>query len=215
MSFTKAGRPRMCEGNNGIQRTKTCSSFASRGPSAATCHSCAPGKHRLRNRRDSQRATKSRPNVTPGGRLQFVDDRGQLQPINQMLSLLDAISIKAATLSATFTGGYHRDRAPGGTTPPYIVATMIATPSQAMYGATRRGEDHVRLAAIGIGHDATLTNFEALTAAFDDAILTLASGQNFDSQRLSDPIGTLFGQVDGDGNELWQWSAEYRFSVRN
>jgi hypothetical protein len=132
-----------------------------------------------------------------------------------MKALLDAIATQAATLSATFTGGYHRDRAPGGTTPPYIVATMIATPSQAVYGAIRRGEDHIRLSAIGIGHDATAANFETLTAAFDDAILILSSGTNYDSQRLSDPLGTLFSEVDGDGNELWQWSAEYRFSVRS
>ncbi len=92
---------------------------------------------------------------------------------------------------------------------------MIAAPSNAVYGSTRRGEDHIRLSAIGIGHDATLTKFETLTAAFDDAILSLSSGQNFDSQRLGDPIGNLFGTVDGDGNELWQWSAEYRFSVRS
>ena len=81
-----------------------------------------------------------------------------------------------------------------------------------MYGDTRRGS-HVRLAAIGIGHDAT--DELALTAAFDDAILTLASGKT--STHNASPIirHAIQPEVDGDGNELWQWSAEYRFSVRN
>lgn len=134
-----------------------------------------------------------------------------------MKTLLDAIYLQftgSPTLTAAFPGGVHRDLAPENTANPYVVSTMVAAPSQAMYGTNRRADVYVRFSAVGVGHDATLALIETFTGVFDDSVLSLTSGQNYDALRVSDPVGFMEPKVNTDGDEVWRWTVEYRYSVR-
>jgi hypothetical protein len=107
-----------------------------------------------------------------------------------MLSLLEAISTKFAgdsTLTAAFPGGLWGDAAPEGMALPYVIQSVIGAPMTWFYGSRSLVQVQVRLSAYGIGRDATLAKGETLAAAFKDAILTLASGQNLDARQVSDP----------------------------
>jgi hypothetical protein len=134
-----------------------------------------------------------------------------------MQALLDAINTKFTTttaLTSAFPGGYSRERAPETTAMPYVVSTLIAAPSQAVYGTTRHSQPYIRFSAVGIGHDAILALIETFCGVFDDVILTLSSGQNYDSQRVTEPVSLLEPSTDSNNQEIWRWSVEYRFSVR-
>lgn len=134
-----------------------------------------------------------------------------------MQALLDAINSKftgTPSLVSAFPGGYCRDRAPEGTAMPYVVSSVIASPSQPVYGNAKHSQTHIRFSAVGIGHDAIAALIETFDGVFDEAILTLSAGTNYDSTRLTDPIPMLEPSVDASGQEIWRWSVEYRFSVK-
>lgn len=122
----------------------------------------------------------------------------------------------SATLTAAFPGGIHGDRAPEGTTAtPYLIYTVIGGPSDKMFGGAERSEVTVRFQAVGVGKNATGQAMNTFTGVFDDAILSLGTGQNCNCTRTTRPIPSLYGPVDGSGNELWMWRATYVYAIRN
>jgi hypothetical protein len=133
-----------------------------------------------------------------------------------MLELLNAIYLKFTSngaLVAAFPGGFHRDQAPENQPMPYLVSKVLTSKLQYSYQGVCRSETTIRLSAYGIGHDATGALAEQLVGAFDDALLTLASGTNDTVTRLTDPVPVLH-QHDAQGNDVWAWSVEYGYGVR-
>jgi hypothetical protein len=133
-----------------------------------------------------------------------------------MLPLLNAIYSKftsTGALTTAFPGGMHRDQAPEGTAMPYVVSRVLSSKIEYSYGGACRAETQIKFSAYGIGHDATATLANALISAFDDALLTLSSGTNDSVTRLGDAVPVL-NKHDGLGNDVWEWSATYDYSVR-
>jgi hypothetical protein len=132
-----------------------------------------------------------------------------------MLPLLNAIYTKfttSGTLTSAFPGGLFRDRAPETTSLPYVVSHVVQSKLEYSYGGPCRSDTQVKFSAYGVGHDATGTLMNALTAAFDDARLTLATGVNDTVTRMGDPIPILH-KHDGHGNDVWEWSVVYEYSI--
>jgi len=133
-----------------------------------------------------------------------------------MLPLLNAIYSKftsTGALTTAFPGGMHRDQAPEGTALPYVVSHVVSSKVEYAYGGACRSDTQVKFSAYGIGHDATAALMDTLTGAFDDALLTLSTGTNDTITRLGEPTPVLH-KHDGQGNDVWEWSATYEYSVR-
>ena len=134
-----------------------------------------------------------------------------------MLPLLNAIYSKfnsTGTLTSAFPGGLHRDQAPEGTAMPYVVSRVVSTKVEYAYGGACRSDTQVKFSAYGVGHDATGTLINLLTGAFDDAPLTLSTGTNDSVTRLGEPA-PLLHKHDAQGNDVWEWSVNYDYSVRS
>jgi hypothetical protein len=133
-----------------------------------------------------------------------------------MIPLLNAIYSKfnsAGALASAFPGGMHRDQAPEPTAMPYVVSKVVSSKVEYAYGGACRSDAQVKFSAYGVGHDATGTLVNALTSAFDDALLTLSSGVNDSVTRVGEPVPLLHKQ-DGEGNDVWEWSVTYEYSVQ-
>jgi hypothetical protein len=131
-----------------------------------------------------------------------------------MMPLLNAIYSKfTSALAGTFPGGLHRDQAPEGTAMPYVVSRVVSSRIEYAYGGACRSDTQIKFSAYGVGHDATGALMGALTGAFDDALLTLASGTNDAVTRLGDSAPALH-KHDAQGNDVWEWSVTYDYSVR-
>jgi hypothetical protein len=133
-----------------------------------------------------------------------------------MIPLLNAIYSKftsTGALASSLPGGMHRDQAPEGTVMPYVVSRVVASKTEYAYGGACRSDTQVKFSAYGVGHDATGSLVDALTGAFDDALLALSSGTNDTVTRLGDPV-PLLHKHDADGNDVWEWSVTYEYSVR-
>ena len=135
-----------------------------------------------------------------------------------MITDLDAaiVSLFNATgsLTTAFPGGIHADVAPEGTAMPYMVFRYISAPSSIVYGDTNRTVANVRFSAVGIGKTATGVKMNAFMTAFDGIPLSLASGQNYFSITDGDPIPNLYAPRLGTTDEVWQWSASIKYSIR-
>ncbi len=132
-----------------------------------------------------------------------------------MLPLLNAIYAKFiadAALVAAFPGGLYRDRAPEGTTMPYVVSRIVASKVSYAYGGPYRTDTELRFSAYGIGHDAIGSDMQTLLGSFDDALLTLSSGTNDSVTRCGEPT-PLLHRHDAAGNDVWEWSVTYTYSV--
>jgi hypothetical protein len=132
-----------------------------------------------------------------------------------MLQLLNAIYTRFTTtgaLTSAFPGGLFRDRAPEAIALPYVVSHVVQSKLEYSYGGACRSDTQIKFSAYGVGHDATGTLMNALTTAFDDALLTLSNGANDTVTRLGDPIPVLH-KHDAMGNDVWEWSAVYEYSV--
>jgi hypothetical protein len=132
-----------------------------------------------------------------------------------MLPLLNAIYTRftaTGALTAAFPGGLFRDRAPETTALPYVVSHVVQSKLEYSYGGACRSQTQVKFSAFGIGHDATGTLMNALTATFDDALLMLSNGTNDSVTRLGDPIPVLHKR-DGQGNDVWEWAVVYEYSI--
>ena len=82
-----------------------------------------------------------------------------------MLTLLNALFSRFSAdsaLTTAFPGGFHRDRAPQGTTMPYLVSKVMSSDAHVSYGGSTRSVVQIRLAAYGVGHDAAGTLAEML-----------------------------------------------------
>ncbi len=132
----------------------------------------------------------------------------------QLLNAIQAAFTGNGALTAVFPGGIHRDIAPEGTAFPYVVTSVIASPTRTMYGQAKRTDTSIRFSAVGEGHNATGTAMDALTAAFDDVTLTLSSQQNCNVLRMGDPIPLREPGLSANGKEVWRWTCEYQYSVR-
>jgi hypothetical protein len=132
-----------------------------------------------------------------------------------MLPLLNAIYTRfttTGTLTAAFPAGLFRDRAPEATALPYVVSHVVQSKLEYSYAGACRSDTQIKFSAYGVGHDATGTLMNALTAAFDDALLTLSNGTNDTVTRLSEPIPVLH-KHDAMGNDVWEWGVVYEYSV--
>jgi hypothetical protein len=132
-----------------------------------------------------------------------------------MLPLLNAIYAKftaSPALVAAFPGGLFRDRAPEGTTMPYLVSHVAGSKVQYAYGGIYRTDTEVRFSGYGVGHDATGSALTTLLAGFDDVLLALSSGTNDSVTRSGEPVPVLH-RHDSQGNEVWEWSVTYTYSV--
>ncbi len=136
-----------------------------------------------------------------------------------MQALLAAIITKftaTGSLTAAFPGGLWAGLAPEGTVLPYAVYTTLTSPTQFAYGTGHAlDQAHIRFSSVAIGSNTSLTNLETLQSVFDDFILTLSSGQNFDSRRLYAPSGFPEPTLSSDGQQIWRYSTEYQYHVRN
>lgn len=135
-----------------------------------------------------------------------------------MLALTQAIYTKftsTTALTTAFPGGMFPERAPEGATMPFAVTVLVSTPTQATYGNHQIDDVVYRFSAVGIGHDATGAILETLMGVYDNAILTLSSGTMFDATRIKGPFRFLEPNVDAAGQEIWRWSVDYKYSVRN
>jgi len=132
-----------------------------------------------------------------------------------MLPLLNAIYSRFtgnSSLTTAFPGGLHRDRAPEGTPMPYIVSRVVACDTEHSFGGPSRTRTQVRFSAFGVGHDATGSLIEVLTSAFDNALLSLASGTNDSVVRTGGAIPVLHAH-DAKGNDVWEWAVVYEYAV--
>jgi hypothetical protein len=141
-------------------------------------------------------------------------------------TLEDAIYAKAVATSAittafpgTTVGGitppvaFFSDLAIEGTALPFIVQTVIATPSTLKYGGVQRSECRYQFAIYaGGGKSAALLKAKTFTDVFDDLILTLATGKNVNTMRMNEPMARLESR-DANGNEVWQATVEYEFVI--
>lgn len=133
-----------------------------------------------------------------------------------MIPLLNAIYSKftsSGTLTSAFPGGLHRDQASEGTAMPYVVSKVVSSKMEYAYGGACRSDTQIQFSAYGVGHDATGTLMDTFTSAFDDGLLTLPSGTNDSVTRLGEPAPSLHKQ-DGEGNDVWEWSVTYDYSVQ-
>jgi hypothetical protein len=132
---------------------------------------------------------------------------------------LDAAIVLAftgnGTLTSAFPGGIHGDRAPETTVFPYLIYTVISAPSQQVYGGTDRADVIVRFAAVGEGKTVVGALMTTFKGVFDNTILSLGTGQNCNVVRSGRCIPMLFSPIDAGGNEVWSWTTEYRYSIRN
>ena len=120
----------------------------------------------------------------------------------------------SAPLTAAFPGGLWLGEAPEGTAMPYVVQTTVAAPLTSGYGGRRYADGVViDFAAYGDDHDAVGAAMDTLTGVFDDALLPLATGTMFDTRRTAGPADQLM-PPDGNGQDVWQWRASYRFAVQ-
>ena len=132
-----------------------------------------------------------------------------------MLPLLNAIFAKFTSDSAlvsAFPGGLHRDQAPESTAMPYLVSQVIHSKLEYSYSGPLRTETQIRFRAFGVGHDATGAVVDLLVSHFDDALLTLSSGTNTSVTRLGDSVPVLH-KHDAGGNDVWEWSVVYEYTV--
>jgi hypothetical protein len=132
-----------------------------------------------------------------------------------MLPLLNAIYTKftaSSALVAAFPGGLFRDRAPEGTTMPYLVSHVAGSKVEYAYEGVYRADTQIRFSGYGVGHDATGNALAILLANLDDVTLTLSSGTNDSVTRSGEPTPTLH-RHDSQGNEVWEWSVTYNYSV--
>jgi hypothetical protein len=134
-----------------------------------------------------------------------------------MLPLLNAIYSMftgSSALTSAFPGGLHRDQAPEGTAMPYLVTNVLSSAVEYSYWGVSRTTVRVRFSGYGIGHDATGALMNALTAIFDDTLLTLSPGTNDTVARIDDPSPKLL-RHDGQGNDVWEWAVTYEYGVRS
>jgi hypothetical protein len=132
-----------------------------------------------------------------------------------MLPLLNAIYAKFTAdpaLVAAFPGGLFRDRAPEGTAMPYVVSHVVASKIAYAYGGPYRTDTEVRFSAYGVGHDATENAMQTLLGSFDDSLLSLSSGTSDAVTRTGEPTPALH-RHDSQGNDVWEWSVVYVYSV--
>lgn len=136
-----------------------------------------------------------------------------------LIALLDAIRSKLTGTSAittAFPGGFYRDVAPEGTDPGanrYLAYTVVSAPQTLKYGGTQHAEVLMQFSAYGNGHDATGTAIKAFTDVFDDLILTLSSGHNINTMRMTEPLPALDPEKDSQGRDVWGWSVSYEFHI--
>ena len=133
-----------------------------------------------------------------------------------MTPLLTAIKSAFAgnsTLTAAWTGGLFANRAPETAAMPYLVYFVQAATTTTSYGQKAQDTVVIRFVGTGVGLLATGQNMELLDAAFANTILSLSSGQNFNVMRMTPPTPSMLAGVDKDGNEIWNWSSAYTYSV--
>lgn len=133
-----------------------------------------------------------------------------------MIPLLNAIYLKftsTGALTSAFPGGMHRDQAPEGTAMPYVVSRVVSSKVEYAYGGACRSDTQIKFSAYGVGHDATGTLMNAFTGAFDEGLLALSAGTNDTVTRLGEPVPVLHKQ-DAEGNDVWEWSVTYEYSVQ-
>lgn len=137
-----------------------------------------------------------------------------------MVPLLNAINTKFTGTSAITTalpGGLHHAMAQEGTwtpgnSPKYLVYTVVSGIDTLKYGGVSNGDVDIQFSAYGEGHDATYTAMKVFTDAFDDFILTLATGKNTNTQRLG-PLIPMIQPKTALGNDVWAWHCTYRYTL--
>lgn len=132
--------------------------------------------------------------------------------------LLTALHTKFATtssLTSAFPGGFHLEEAPEGTAMPYLVYTVIAGPTDQMYGGVTRDDVQIQFTGWGIDGAALLGAVETFYGVLDAFVPALGSGNGAVSncRRLNIPLPRLEAK-DQDGNDTYQCYASYEFNVR-
>lgn len=106
-----------------------------------------------------------------------------------------------------------------GSVMPYFTFHVITSPTNPVFGGNYRYTATIQFVCMTVGSGASLagaTAMKAFTDAFDDVLLTLTTGKNFDSLRTSEPW-PLPSSADVNRNEtdarVSAWAVTYDFSV--
>jgi hypothetical protein len=119
-----------------------------------------------------------------------------------------------AALTGTFGTRYFPEEAEGSPAFPYVISEVVpSAPLTDAYGNVTSADVTIIFKVIGNGHDATAANMATLLAAFDNVSLTLAGGAQINVYRTGEPIPTKLPD-DETGNDVWQWSVAYTYSIQ-
>lgn len=140
-----------------------------------------------------------------------------------MTELLTAITTffsagASGPLTSTITGGVHLMLAAKGTALPYCVMTPITAPLTSKYGGAAFSEPQIQFTVWGENAATTLALLNSATtglmAKFDEKLFTLATGQCFQTLRLTDPIPLVDSPEDDEtGTPVFGWTVTYAYAT--
>lgn len=120
----------------------------------------------------------------------------------------------SAPVVAAFPGGLWPEVADPGAAMPYMVYTILSGKNQTVYGNKKYAKVYIKFQGIGAGKAVVGGLMNTFTGVFDDTVLTLSTGANFDCVRQQDPLPSLWAQRTGSATDIWSWSVEYLYQTR-
>lgn len=130
-----------------------------------------------------------------------------------------ALFANTSAITAAITGGLWKDEAEKRTEYPYMVFDVLAAPLDQGFGGWKRYTATVAFTLFGAGRQDQEDNIKLFTDTFDNVTLTIASGNNFDTIRLDEPLCEKARESDGtaikdkQNTQVYQIITHYQFSV--